>query len=248
MTTYITTDDGLLITTDQDTLIILSEETSNKDIQKFDFSVDLLRAILWEYNDATSLLSLLRQKQDWYNINVRDFWDNWITNVFDLRTCNDFGLNVWSIILGLPLYVTTKPDPLTKATWGFGFTFYKNFNRGNFSNFSNSGTSALSTEIKRLALRLRYFQLTSSGTVPETNRMLSYLFAPYGKVYLLDGLNMTQTYVFTFPVPVGIRYLLDNFDILPRPAGVKSKYLDGTESYFGFGIFRLNFNRGQFGA
>lgn len=248
MPTFITTDTGEIITTTSGVPIVLTEPTENADIQIFDFSVNLLRALLWEYNDATNLQGLLEQKQAWYDANERDFWQNWITNVFDLRTCNEFGLRVWSIILGLNLFVNSPPDSLSKPTFGFDSPFYKNFGRGNFSNFSNGGSVVLSTEMKRLALRLRYFQLVSSGTVPETNRMLAYLFADMGQVYLLDGYNMTQVYVFRFTIPSALKYLLDNFDILPRPAAVSSRYLDATKKYFGFGPYGLNFDNGNFGA
>ena len=74
------------------------------DIQSFDFSVNLLQALLWEYNEASNLQSILTQKQAWYNTNQSNFWNNWIVNVFDMRTANEFGLTVWSIILDLPLF------------------------------------------------------------------------------------------------------------------------------------------------
>ncbi|WP_231668322.1 DUF2612 domain-containing protein [Ralstonia solanacearum] len=47
------------------------------------------------------------------------FWENWIRDVFDLRTANDFGLSVWSEILGVPLAVTV--DPTKPGTPVFGF-------------------------------------------------------------------------------------------------------------------------------
>lgn len=245
---YITDNQGNIITTEGGLALGQSFANSNGDVELFDFSVDLMRAILWEYNKAGNLQALLTAKQAWYDENQEGFWLNWLVDVFDLRTANEFGLKVWSIILGLDLFVNSPPDSMSKPTIGFDSSFYKNFDRGNFSNFSGSGTNNLSLEIKRLALQLRYFQLVSSGTVPETNRMLAYLFASYGQVYLLDGLNMTQTYVFRFAIPSALAYLLDNFDILPRPAAVGSRYIDATKHYFGFADYGLNFDRGNFGA
>lgn len=190
------------------------------DIQEFDFSVDLLKSVLWQYDNATNLQGLLAQKQAWYDINQRVFWESWITNVFDLRTANDFGLSVWSIILGQSLF-TTFPQPSTLVYWGFGSS-NQNFLNGNFASL-NGGSSVYTTPTARLLLRLRYFQLTSSGTVPETNRMLKYLFGDdYGDAYLVDNLDMTQTYTFQFVIPAEISYMLNNTDVLPRPAGVKS--------------------------
>lgn len=217
------------------------------DIQEFDFSVNLLKAILWQYNGAATLQALLKSKQAWYDENQEQFWNDWLVNIFDLRTANEFGLRVWSIILNLPLFVSTEADPLTKPTFGFDNAFFKNFDRGNFSNF-NGGTNALPLETKRLALQLRYFQLTTAGCVPEVNRFLKYIFGDMGLVFLKDNHDMTQTYVFTFPLTSDLLYLFTNFDILPRPAAVASDFERfGRGDVFGFDnpAFK-NFDRGNF--
>lgn len=216
------------------------------DIQNIDFSVNILRALLWQYNKAETLQALVQSKQDWDDENQKEFWENWIRDVFDLRTANTFGLRVWSIILELPLFVNDPPPPVDKPTWGFG-GFRYNFRGANFTNRNGSSVN-LPLETKRLALRLRYFQITSSGTVPETNRMLAYLFGEMGGAHLNDGHNMTQEYFFNFQLPWYTKYLFDNFDVLPRPAGVGSSYRDSSQNYWGFGQYRLNFGRGNFGV
>jgi len=215
-------------------------------IQQFGSSADLMRALLWQYNDAERLQKLLEQKQAWYDANHKQFWLDWYRDVFDLRTANEFGLAIWGIILGLNLYVETPPTIDDTLTFGFD-DYFVPFDQGSFGQ-DVGGTVSLSKEMQRIALRLRYYQLVSSGTVPETNRMLADVFKDLGRVYLLDGLNMTQTYVFTFVPSADLRYLLDNFDILPRPAGVKSTYYVVGEQCFGFDEYSLNFDNGSFGA
>lgn len=213
-------------------------------IQTFDFSENLLRALLWQYNKADRLQSLMESKQAWFNENQTDFWNAWKRDIFDLRTANEFGLKIWSILLNIPLFVNYEPSPTSKPTWGFGPYRY-NFRGGaNFSSKSG-GTASLPLETKRLALRLRYFQLTSAGTVPEINRMLAYLFGSFGGAYLNDKNDMTQEYFFKFALPWHYKYIFDNFDILPRPSGVESSYRDSSQKYFGFGQYRLNFERGN---
>lgn len=213
-------------------------------VQAFDFSVDLLRALLWQYNDAVRLQSLLEQKQAWYDSQYSEFWENWSRDVFDLRTANDFGLSVWAVILNIPLTITTAGPP-SADIWGFG-PFRKNFNRGNFAP-STSGIR-LTTEQKRLVLRLRYFQLVTRGAVPEINEFLASVFAAFGDVYVLDGLNMTMDYVFTFAPPSQLRFVLQTYDVLPRPAAVGVNYVVLVRDTFGFGPFHRNFNRGTFGS
>jgi hypothetical protein len=212
-------------------------------IQAFDFSVDLLRALLWQYNDAARLQSLLEQKQAWYDLNQSDFWDAWVRDVFDLRTASDFGLSVWAIILNVPLVVVSDVNPTDQQVWGFA-TDDENFTRGNFY---PTQTAGLTTEQKRLVLRLRYFDLVTRGAVPEINAFMAYLFADYGPVYVNDGLSMKARYVFGFPLPSKLATVLRDFDLLPRPAGVAVDYVVvGEADGWGFGAYHENFTNGNF--
>lgn len=213
-------------------------------VQAVDFSVNLLQALLWQYNEALRLQSLLEDKQTWYNVEYSQFWTDWYRDVFDLRTANDFGLSVWAVILNIPLTITSGATP-SGDLWGFG-AFRKNFNRGNFAP-STSGIR-LTTAQKRLVLQLRYFQLVTRGAIPEINKFLAWVFAPLGKVYVLDGLDMSMNYVFTFAPPSQLRFVLETYDVLPRPAGVKVNYVTSIRDTFGFGPFHRNFNRGTFGS
>jgi hypothetical protein len=211
-------------------------------IQQFDYSVNLLQAILWQYNTAERLQSLLESKNSWYENNQNEFWQNWYDDVFNLQTANDFGLTVWAIILGLPLTITSV-DPPNKDYWGFG-AFRFNFTRGNFA--ASSSGIRLKTEQKRLVLKLRYFQLVTRGAIPEINEFLAFAFKDFGKVYALDGYDMTMNYVFTFAPPNSLLFVLREFDVLPRPAGVGVNYIITTLPAWGFGPYRKNFNRGNF--
>lgn len=211
-------------------------------IQEFDFSVDLLRNLLWEYNEATSLQSLISQKQDWYIKNHTQFWNDWMVDVFDLNTANDFGLSVWSIILNIPLVVAQEPDP-DKVAFGFG-PDRANFNNGNF--MPTSSAFNLTQEQKRLVLKLRYFQLITRGAIPEINAFLAYVFGD-GVAYVTDSLTMKMRYIFTVPLPSALELVLQSYDILPRPAGVGVSYaIIGEADGWGFGRYRQNFNNGNF--
>lgn len=212
-------------------------------IQAFDFSVDLLRALLWQYNDAARLEGLLRKKQTWYDANQTAFWNDWVRDVFDLRTANDFGLAVWAIILDIPLVISPGSDPNDKPIWGFG-VYRENFENGNFA---STQSVALTTEQKRLVLRLRYFQLVTTGSVSEINEFFAYLFEPYGVAYVNDGYAMNARYVFGFPVSSNLDAVLSEYDLLPRPAGVRVDYVViGEADGWGFGRYHETFTNGNF--
>ena len=247
-TQQITNQNGEIITNEFGQTTTTAVAIADPDIQQLDFSVNLLRALLWQYNDAANLQSIIESKQNWYDENQTQFWNDWATNVFNLATANEFGLAVWSILLDFPLFINYAPS-VNDKNWGFGSNHY-NFGNGNFAP-ANGGSIVLPDATNRLALQLRYFQLCSSGTVPEINRFLNYIFKIYnnssaGQVFLVDNQNMTQTYYFLFPVTWDLQFLFNNFDILPRPAGVGSAYKDTTLNYFGFGANRLNFSNGNF--
>jgi len=221
--------------------------------QAFDFSVNLLQAILWRYNNASNLVGLLTKKQAWYDAEQSAFWSDWITNVFDLRTANEFGCAVWSIILGVPLAVTQQPDYLTKPVFGFQtdagpFSYRVNFNRGNFA-VRNQSTISLTLAQQRLVLQLRYAQLITRGNVVNINKIMAYIFRSLGSVYVEDTLDMGPAiYNFDFALPSEVAFVLASYDILPRPAGIGVKIVIEPDLHWGFGAFRKNFGHGGYGA
>jgi len=210
-------------------------------VQAFDYSVNLLRALLWQYNEADRLEALLRAKQAWYDENQTAFWTDWYTDVFNLQTANNFGLMVWAVILGVPLSVTPSDDP-DKPIWGFAADD-ENFENGNFV---ASGNIVLTTEQRRLALRLRYYQLTTRHSVPQANAILYNVFGP-GWGYVTDSLEMKIRYIFMVPLGAALEFVLNEYDLLPRPAGVGADYVVLSEvAGWGFGVYRENFDNGNF--
>lgn len=153
-------------------------------IQQFNFSCDVLEAILWQYNDSTNLVALMNDKQNWLNTYQSDFWyqisppGGWYFDVFRLETANQFGLAVWSIILNLPLYerIILAEDP-EAPIFGFNYftagpgTPYNSYHNFENSNFADRGSLILTVEQQRFLLRLRYFQLstlTNIAVIPES--------------------------------------------------------------------------------
>ena len=70
----------------------------------YECSINLLTALDWQRSNADVIQNLITKKQEWYEANHCDFWNDWVTDVFNLDTANDFGLSVWAIILDEPIY------------------------------------------------------------------------------------------------------------------------------------------------
>ena len=189
------------------------------EIQQFDITENLQRAILWQYNEAEKILGLSQNKQDFFNVEHSQFWLDWFNGIFNINTCNSFGISLWAIILEVPLLVNIPPFNPSGLYFGFGNNF-ENFENGNFAGNNGSGAVSLTIDQRRTGLKMRYQQLISRGTVPEINQILADAFGDLGSCYVRDNLDMSITYVFDFSIPPWVDFLINDLDLLPRPAAV----------------------------
>jgi len=143
-------------------------------IQKFDYSTDVLAVNLWQYDNATNLLGLMKFKQAWLDQNQTLFWEKWYDNVFNLAspTITLFGLSVWSIILNVPLFAPIGSVP-SNEIWGFNefdptFPDYVNDNV-NYDNgvFGDAQVTYLSLPQQQFLLMLRYFDCITRGSMQD---------------------------------------------------------------------------------
>lgn len=227
-------------------------------IQQYNPSVNVLRSVLWAFNEAVNLQGLLQAKQDWYTTNHVDFWTAWVRDVFDLRTATSFGLSVWSRVLDLPLFGTTPISPPDYPAFGFdngvmGSPITNFFDAGvagsvggNFAT-DPEGAFGLSTEQQRILLRLRFFQLVTRATIPEINTFLVQVFGP-DEIWAADNLNMTMRYVYIGATARDLQNLLETYDLLPRPAGVRIITEFADVQSFGFDPVGQNFFESSFRA
>lgn len=216
-------------------------------VQPFSQSVNVLPSILWQYENADKLVRLIQSQQAWIDENQNKFWSDWFRDVFDVDTANSFGLSVWARILGINLAVTTTPT-VGNTSWGFGAN-RRNFGNGNFGR-DRDGQISLSLDQQRLVIKLRLAQIIVRPTAYYINEMLeAVLNTDDRKVYAYDTLDMEYVvYVFDFAPDSQLRFILENYDLLPRPSGVGVQWIVASRPAWGLGPNRLNFNNGTFGA
>ena len=166
-------------------------------IQKFPNDADLMQSLLWKHNAASALTSLVQSKQEFFHRSQSSFWSDWYRDVFNLKTANAFGLQVWARILNVRLSVPVDPNADPAKAFGFG-NANENFENGNFARTS-SGSEQLTIDEQRIILRLRYYKLIGNCTIPDINRSLSDIFSSFGSVYVIDPMDMSAiSYVFSF--------------------------------------------------
>lgn len=181
-------------------------------------SIDLKKHIFWQYNNAPAINSLVDAKQEWYDINQTQFWLDWVKNVLDITTANDYGLAVWGSLLRIP----------------------RNY-------MVNGVNTSLTTNQYRKVILARLRLLRMRGTVPEINKLLKFLFGEYGKAYVVDNYNMTMTYRFDFNLSALQLEVLQTITLLPRPAGVQIQLVALDNNVFGFdGSNGQPFDQGRF--
>ena len=211
-------------------------------VQAIDNSADLMRSILWQYEGAPKMVQLAQNDQTFMDGNNAGFWDDWIRDVFDLTTANEFGLAVWARILNYQISISSLPPPVG-AVWGFSAN-NENFEQAGFG-IPGSAVSVLRPDDARVALLLRWFRLTMRPTVPNINRAIAVAFGANAGFVAPNGV-MKIKYFFTQPINFQLRDLFDRTDALPRPAAVGVVWDEALPAVFGFGVNHLGFEDGSF--
>lgn len=182
-------------------------------------TANLLECLLWQYNKADKLKSLVEACQAEFEGNTKDFWDNFYTNVFNLDTANSFGLSVWGICLGVE-----RPS----------YTL-------------NGVTYQYTDDMYRLFLKSRSNFFSMNGSIYQFNKYMSFLF-PNKPVIVIDNLDMSLRIVFYYTPTTEEWLVLNNPDFLPRPSGVRIEmFIIAPEKILGFdGSELTGFDTGTF--
>ncbi len=173
----------------------------------YNCEIDILTAIDWQRSNATTFIELAKKKQEWYEGNHCQFWNDWVNEVFNLDTANEFGLSVWARILALPL---------------FG------------ENLGDTNPVTLTLEQKRIMLKLKAFICSMNSSTYEINRKMKEIFGGI-KLVAIDALNMNYYYyVFDDEIADFVQTLI-NYNLLPAPNSVLvSVVINPGDTPFGF--------------
>ncbi len=185
---------------------------SNIKIQDiFTFDANLIQNILWQYDNAPVLKSLITQKDEWYDENLNGFWEKIVSDFLNINTATDWGLNLWGKILQVKRLYNVNGEQIS-----------------------------LNTDLYRRLILGKLQLIRSNGTVPEINKYLNFVFSPYSTAtafagFVQDMRDMTVVYIFNFDPTDEELALIYSRDILPTPAGVQDKiYLMPENAIFGF--------------
>ena len=177
------------------------------------------QTVLSQYASSEHLMSLLAAIDAWISPDTN--FENFYTLIWNIDTAQGYGLDVWGRIVGVNRVLTITngfyfgfaqaDDPALVGTFGKAPFFSGESVTSNFTLTDDS--------FRQLILAKAAANITN-GSIPAINAILMNLFPGRGNCYVVDNLDMTMTYKFLFPLAPFERAIVENSNVLPRPAGV----------------------------
>ena len=220
------------------------------------FVLDLSRCWLWQYDQAPNLNGIMRNQEVFFKEYLQNFLVSFVSNIFNLNTANDFGLNIWRKILSAEkldasFVCQNLCFEATDEAGVYNFCFASPDNTFHYIWSDNKQFRTSDTVIDDLDLVLvsirdviyrrylisRLMIYYMRGTLPEIQNYLTWLYPEAGAVVTSDN-DMTYKYEFTAPLNVEEQALFDlqtlHGGILPEICGVQSndRVFDGRRFAF----------------
>ena len=206
--------------------------------------IDFSRTVMRQYANSPTLMALLDDFEQW--VDLTQFTDDFLLNVWDITTARGFGLDIWGRILGRDRYLQVEQTPGDNFGFDIGATpgtNWKPWSQAPFYNGQATGATAfrLEDDAYRQLLLIKAAANIASTDVPSLNALLRAMFADRGAAYVGydPDTPMHIGYHFDFfPTPVE-RSIIES-GLFPQPAGTTVRYLYKTLTYAPFGFAGMN--------
>lgn len=192
---------------------------------------DLDHTVLSQYANSPVLMQLVQNMNDYIDpsSNIDAFFDL----VWNVATAKGIGLDIWGRIVDVPRQLQITD---TSARFGFTSPSMAPFDQAPFNGGgTDTATYNLSDTAYRTLIMAKALANISATTAPAINQLLRNMFAGRGDAYVVDLGGMAMKYVFSFflqPYEVAI---VQQANVLPRPAGVSFSYsASAVDKTFGF--------------
>lgn len=196
--------------------------------------IDVERTIMSQFANSPTICGLIQGVNEC--IDPRSDIQAFLDYVWNINTARGFGLEIWGKILG----VNSRQVQISSDIQYFGFDTGASdtypFEEGIFYTDGESmDLYRLSDTAFRTALMAKAMANISRCTPFAINRILRNLFSGRGDCHVADLGNMQMRYVFNFYLLPWEEAIIDQMNVLPKPAGVE--LLDkivAVEPFFGF--------------
>ena len=154
-----------------------------------------------------------------------------------ISTAKGVGLDLWGNLLHLSRYIPSDKGD-NYAYFSFNAKNFKTNGGLIFYNANKPTYGVLEDLYYRQLLLIVYQGYFLNSSIPKLTLFAKDAFSSYGDFLCVrDNLTMDwQIYVFNSKIPAWLNFMMTNYDILPRPAGVGTKLQERIVRRFGFGV------------
>lgn len=183
---------------------------------------DFDQTVISQFSNSPRLCALITSINAWYDPDAN--FEAFYTLVWNVDTAVGYGLDVWGRIVGINR-VLSLPNPTPYFGWEEARPSTTGFNQAPFYSGPPSTTNFVMTDLSyRQAILAKAAQNVTNCSIPAINAILRNLFPQRGDCHVIDGLDMTMTYFFSFALQPWEQALVVSSGVLPKPTGVKVLY------------------------
>jgi hypothetical protein len=185
------------------------------------YSADVLDAsatLLSQYANSPRLTALVDYANEWIDpgVDLNAFY----SYVWNVKTAQGFGLDIWGRIVNVPRQITITPLP-DYLGYNEALTGSYPFGQEPFYGGARTGdVYSLSDDAYRVLIMTKALANISSFTAPSVNALLRFLFAGRGDCHVEELGGMAIKYVFNFALQPWEASVIQQPSLMPRPAGV----------------------------
>jgi hypothetical protein len=178
-----------------------------------------LNPLVSQYAASPTIIRLLEDFSTWI-VPDADI-DAWYDLVWNVATAQGYGLDVWGRIVDVGRVVLVASGEITLGFEESNPSSAVPFGEGVFFNGGSSTSNyALPDADYRTLIYAKALSNICDGSIPSANRILRLLFPGRGNCYVTDGLDMTMTYTFEFPLTAVELAILAQSNVLATPSGI----------------------------
>lgn len=187
---------------------------------------DWFGTFLSEFANSPVLLGMVEPFAD--AVDPSGLIDQFYDLVFNVKTAEGYGLDVWGRIVDVSRVLTLAGDVPY-----FGFSESNDaypFGEGIFyKGGALTNNYRLTDDAYRVLIMAKALSNICDCSIPSINQLLINLFgSTYGNAYCTDGGDMTMTYTFGSALSKVDYAIVSQSGVLPRPAGVTVTIVQGA--------------------
>lgn len=201
-------------------------------MKQFEQIINEIQAQYRDTNIAELIKGIIEIKKKYILMAIHSL----VNDNLSISTAKGIGLDLWGNLLHLSRFIPTEENGANYAYFNFNDKNFKTRGGLIFYNRNKPNYGELDDIYYRQLLLIIYQSYFLNSSIPTLNQFTLESLADYGSVYVRDTTDMSyQIYIFNNKIPAWLNYMMANYDILPRPAGVGSKIIERDIRRFGFG-------------